>query len=362
MQFLVGIIDTVVGFSAVMLASSLLVMVTIRVLHYLANRRATGLTTLLASVHLKYREKVEPASRAGDVQQDVFVSDVLTHPLLFGGAAGASTPSLIGTQEAAERVDSITEAELILVIESFANGGLLPERWFFAPTTAGRSLYKYKLHVETWFKTAAARSRQEFAREAKQLSWLLSALVVAAVNLDAFELALAVHRSATGRSALMDATPGLLEMADRLAPPAEADGFEADRDALIEDLGSDLGQLNSLFNIPELELGWTHSRIVRSIQAYRAGSHQPAPSAKTALELVPQRGGIWPALSDPGEPSAYGVPPREPIGTFALFFEFGRWLVSIGASVFLVAQGPPFWADLIRSILTRTSQRVPRKE
>jgi hypothetical protein len=78
--------------------------------------------------------------------------------------------------------------------------------------------------------------------------------------------------------------------------------------------------------------------------------------------MVPQRGGIWPALSDVDDPRAYEPPPIQPIGFGALLFELVRWLAALGASVFLVAQGPPFWADLIRSVLTRTSSRVPRND
>lgn len=364
MQFLLGVVDTVVGFSAVMLAASLLVMLAIRVLHYLANRRATGLASLLGSVHLKYRNDADPAGRDGDAQQQMFVSDVLTHPLLFagGGSASPGSASQTGTRRAADRVEFITEEELLLVLQSFAAEGLLPERWFTDPNNTVRSFYRYKLHVGTWFKAVAGRSRQDFAREAKKLSWLFSATVVALVNLDAFELASAVHRSASTQAALADAAPGLLEMADRLAPAEGADGFEFDKEELLRDIGSDFGQLNSLLNIPELELGWTHSRIVRSIRAYRAQGRDQLTAPNTALETVPQRGGIWPHLSDIDDPAAYRPPPIRPIGLGTLLFELGRWLVALGVSVFLVAQGPPFWADLIRSILTRTNARVPRND
>jgi len=348
MQFLLEIVSTVVGFSAVMLAASLLVMLAIRVLHYLAHRRATGLASLLGAVHLKYRADLDPAARDGDAQQQMFVSDVLTHPLLLSAASRGALPtgpSQAATRQAAARAESITEQELVLVLKSFAQAGLLPERWFVDPDSTVRSLYKYELHVGSWFKAVADRSSQEFARESKKLSWLISALVVGLVNLDAFELALAVHRSASAQAALADANPGLLEMADRLAPAEGADGFEVDQEAHLQNLGSDFGQLNSLLDIPELELGWTHSRIVRSIRAFQAKDQaQPAPTP------------------DADDPAAYRPPPIQPIGLGALLIELGRWLVGLGAAVFLVAQGPPFWADLIRSILTRTNARVPRKD
>lgn len=352
MKLLLDLISALTAFSVVMLALSLLVMIIIRGLHFMANRRGRGLAEMLASLMFAYRGARGDVALAGDAAETQFVLDVLTHPLGCESSARAEAvcsraarlqeaprqPGAASKRAASERraladlaarVEQLTAAELKLIVSDCAQDRLLPERWFTDLPEKRRSLGDFQDYIDTRFAMADAASSRAFRAESKRLSLVLSALLVVVLNVDAFSVFESIQRSPELRRGLEEAAPGLLEMSERIAaaPPGEP-GHATQRGELVDEVTTDLTRLSSLLNEPKLAIGWDGSRIARAFCQHRGRCLQSA---------------------DP-------EPPTGP-----LFLELGRWMAGLLLAIWLIAQGPPFWADVLKRLLSWGPRRQAKE-
>lgn len=351
MDFLLRLIGTVIGFSVVMLACSLLVMAAVRLLHALANRRAKTMGEMLGAVINGYRASIGDQVELGDEQQMMFVLDVLTHRLQLPRQQLVLDPSRTTTAEGAvveaavaARGEQVRQADLTAIVRALAVQGKLPANWFRSVPASQLWVKPFIDYIETNFAQNERRTTAAFRREAERLSIVLSCFVVVVVNLDSLELAGTLWNSADSRSVLADAVPGLLEMEGRYpgVDEVEGAGFEDERHELVDGIKDDLVQLNSILGSADLNLGWQHGRITRVFCDYQARCGRSEPVIA---------GGV------PWDPAPFDA---SRMSLLTLCWELGRWLLSLGMSAWLVSLGAPFWADLLRSILTRAQGLVPR--
>jgi transcriptional regulator of acetoin/glycerol metabolism len=136
MNLLIQIAGTVIGFVTVMLATSLVVSVMVRVVHYLGNKRSKTLGEMLGGLNQAFRSDNGDHPQPGDAPQTAFVLDVLTYPTLHlsntqvaaSGRAGRYLDVQAKRQLLAARVEYISKENLIEIITrlSLADTTLLP--------------------------------------------------------------------------------------------------------------------------------------------------------------------------------------------------------------------------------------------
>jgi hypothetical protein len=201
---------------------------------------------------------------------------------------------------------------------------VLPGRWHHELEPENATFEAFKRHVDKWFAIAEGNSTEQFRRDSKRLVVALSALLVVVTNLDAIQLAMDLYTSAPLRDALADQANDLLNTASALGAtdPSRMTHLPADRIAWLNDGEIYLPQLNAVLNQPELNLGWTHSWIVRKwCKACSAPADQDLAAAGMS-----------------STPSDWA-------------FSLLRWLAGLALSTGLLSLGAPFWADQLKSFL-----------
>jgi len=346
MTLLLQVLGVSIAFSVIMLACGLLVTAGVRLLHALANQRARTLGEMVGAVISGYRRKIGDRVEAGDEQELAFVIDVLTHPLKRAEARLELDPARITSSKAASLEAAVAtqgaqlaQADLVTVVRALAVQGRLPTRWFRSAAAGSYSLPDFVDYIVTTFATSERQTTEQFRRDAARLSVVLSCILVVVANLDTVELTRVLWQGSAARDTLMTMAPALLEMEERTPDLNEAQGagLADERGKLIDGLDEDLMQLNSVLSLADLNLGWQHSRIVRVFCVYRG--------------LCDESGGPAAALTERNARAG---------SVSTLLWEMVRWLFGLGLSAWLVALGAPFWADVLRTVLSRAQNRVPR--
>jgi hypothetical protein len=333
MELIAQIVGTVLGFIVVMTAASLVVSIVVRFVHYLADKRSTSLSEMLGALNHGFRlhhgDRVSP----GDAAENRFVLDILTDPALHSMEAArtfdAASAQLGDADDPrrkllARRVDFISKESLLAIVERLSPQGVLPARWHYALAPEHATVNAFRDHLDKWFAIAEGNSTEQFRRDSKRLVVVLSALLVVVTNLDAIQLVTDLYHSAPLRDALANQANDLLQTASALGATdrAATANLPTDRVEWLNEGEIYLPQLNAVLNQPELNLGWTHSWIVRK-WCKACGASTDPDLAEAALS---------PTWSD-------------------WFVTLVRWLAGLALSTGLLSLGAPFWADQLKSFL-----------
>jgi hypothetical protein len=369
MNLMTQIASMVIGFVTVMLATSLVVSVLVRVVHYLGDKRSQTLGEMLGALNRAFRANAGDHVLSGDRPQTTFVLDVLSYPTLHLSSdlnavttKGTRYLDVQGQRKAlASRVEYLTEENLIEIVTrlSLADSKAvedpkdvapkdvlpkvdriedvqtkdgktkdvaLPARWFDRIEPRRATLGELTSYIRTWYKTVEDVGTQNFVLASRHLTAVLSCIVVVFLCLDGIELGVDLYRAP---AALTD------HLADQgstlLHSPTQAEAIHpsgqnaAERDPDLKDLESSLIQNNSLLNEPGLNLGWQNSWLVKELARVRR--------------------------NEPGAPTRG-----------ALVLDVLRWLVGLGTSCLLVSLGAPFWADQLSALLNLRNATAPPKK
>ncbi|MET0790180.1 MAG: hypothetical protein ABW061_01550, partial [Polyangiaceae bacterium] len=291
MNLMIQIAGMVIGFVTVMLAASLVVSVMVRVVHYLGNKRGKTLGEMLGGLNQAFRSDNGDLPQPGDAAQTAFVLDVLTYPTLHlsydrGATAGRAARYLdvqANRQALATRVEYLTEENLLQIVTRLSEADSkvptsvdveIPARWYGRLEPDRRTLGEFKAFISAWYKTVERVGTENFAVASRQLTAVLSCVVVVFLCLDGFQLGIDLFRASSQvKDHLAEQGIALLQsptQADAIHPAALP---TADRDALLKDIDSSLTQTNSVLNEPALNLGWQNSWLVKELIRYRR--HQP---------------------------------------------------------------------------------------
>ncbi len=330
MKMIFELVAMIAGFATVMLALSLLVMYVVRLGHFLTGQRGNGLVSMLGSVNTLYRRDLGDQADEGDQAQANFILDILTHPLMApqaghhplsprqreGRAAYRKAIQLAEQRKAIRREDLLSVVRLLC--EKGEGGTLaLPERWFVFVPPQKRNLRDFERFINGVFSTIEQASTTRFRLMSKRWSLLFSALLVVAVNLNSYEVFRAM-RQPDLRAALSQSQSALLEQADELGTEDQELWFEDvdESKRWLHEVEGDAIAINTLLNHEALGLGW-------------GGSHITEVFARAPLRAAPLSGNTLLSKHD-----------------FAM--EILLWLAGLVVSWLLLAQGPAFWADVLR--------------
>lgn len=193
-------LDTVIGFSTVMLAVSLLITTLTQAVLALLDTRGRNLRSGLK--HLITNTAPSLKSRATDLSQRI-----VTHPLICDSA------TMIGLWG---RATAIKREELIPVLDQVLKA---------TGTTTGVDSLKdgERRAIEQWFDSAMARSSQWFAMYSRWITIAIAIVVAFAMHLDALAVFKEIQRDRDTRarlavmsSTLLEESPGVLQRVDAL--------------------------------------------------------------------------------------------------------------------------------------------------
>jgi len=345
MSFLSQIFGTVIGFSAVMLTVSLVVMALVRVVQYLKRDRGKTLGEMLGSLNVGYRLAHGDQAQPGDDAQSAFVLDIMSFPTLhspatvqkFRSPAKSARGVVQGMDRLSQSVEYISQEDLILIIQRLAAlehdadaappwinapdpSAEVPPRWYGKLSPANRKLDVFIAYVKDWFETVEATTSERFKLATRRLTFTISCVVVVLVNIDSIKLVSNLYHSASARDEMSARAEGLLAMANNMGVAHTEGPPQTDREGLLKDVGGELTQLNTVLNIPDLEFGWESSWICKAWCTYQ--------SHCTSGEVTPkeQTRGDWILM---------GL----------------RWLVGLTVSCIMLSLGAPFWAGQLKNVL-----------
>ncbi len=330
MDMFLEFVSMVAGFSTVMLALSLLVMHGVRLGHYLSGQRGRGLVTMLGSINAIYRKYRGDQVEEGDQAQANFILDVLQHRIIDPepdrpalsprereGKVAHKTAISIAEHRQAVRRDDVTTAVRLLCEETQDGELVLPERWFLFVDAKKRTFSSFEQFMETTFASIERASTSRFRIMSKRWSMLLSAILVVILNLNAYALFQAMS-NAELRSALRQSEAALLGQVDEMGTPDEDKWFgDVDQSKRwLHEVSNQAALVNTMVSHEALGIGWGGSHITE------------------VFTRAPFR-----------EPSLLSGPP---LSCWAFIWEIVWWLAWLTFSWLLLAQGPAFWADVLR--------------
>jgi hypothetical protein len=341
MGFLAQILGVAAGFSAIMLTCSLVVMSLVRIVHYLQRRRGNTLGEMLGALSIGFRSSHADAAEPGDAAQVEFTLDVLAYPALHSPETVRRTMSpvisLSGTNEQRARlardIEYISVDDLIRIVQQYSaleRGATnandkeaalwdIPARWHVALPAEARKVGVFTAYIKDWFATVEGASAERFKIAARRLTITVSCILVVLLNLDGIALLSTLYKSGAVRDELANRSTAILAMADRLKVHSTETALPTNRDALLDGVSTDLLQLNTVLNQPELAIGWQASWISKEWCAYQG----KCASGDGALKKSRKE---W-------------------------VIDVFRWLAGLTLSGTLLSLGAPFWTTQLRDVL-----------
>jgi hypothetical protein len=304
------LIETAAAFAAVMLVASLFVSALVQAIQSGLRLRAAGLSDMLLTLIHNYTE-----IHGIDLDEEgekAFVEALVTHPLLHSRRTRKAARA--GTTRPIEYLD---QKDLIDLVKTEMTRTTKSAR---AVQKAVHDVEQFTRFVERWYETVGATASQHFKHRMRQLTLLVSCVVVVAFNFDGLQLIDALHSDSSQRTALAREIAAIQDTSRKLAPPrgaGEEPAFIASSDATLQALTREMNATSKLLEETGAGVGWQSSFIA---QRWRAHQRQEARSLDAR------------ALGD------------------AVL-----WLAGLVFSCVMLSLGAPFWATTLGSLVNLTN-------
>ena len=324
-------LDTVIGFSTVMLAVSLVITTLTQAVLALLDTRGRNLRSGLRHLIKNVAPSLEP--HAAKISQKI-----VTHPLICDSA------TMIGLWG---RATAIKKEELMPILDQVLKTA--------GPAHAAISLGKAERDaIEQWFDSAMARSSQWFAMYSRWITVAISIVVAFAMHLDALAVFRDIQRDRDTRarlavmsSTLLEESPGVLE---------RVDGLRQKYLAVIQDLlARERGRFNDAAAITEPPASrsaaeqWIddHARSDDDRKALK-GQFTTALNARIEGDFERAIDRFNTTRADLAATGLSLYPDQSHrVGDY---FSRGSHFWGIVASVLLLSLGAPFWFNMLKNV------------
>jgi hypothetical protein len=308
------LIETAAAFAAVMLVVSLFVSALVQAIQSGLGLRAAGLSDMLLTLVHNYGRL--HGRDLNEAEEREFVDAILTHPLLHtrrGRRPGAA--------KVARPIEYLDRDDLIDLVKAEMK----------RTTKSGRAVQKavhdvddFTAFVERWYETVGATASQYFKHRMRQLTLLVSCLVVVIFNFDGVHLITDLHRDEAHRAAIAQEIKAIQESSIRLGA-RRGEGGEvpllASTDPEIERLKGAMDRTSKILEASSVGVGWQSSFIAERWSAHR--------------ERIAKN----PALPPDGE----------------MMGDVVLWLMGLLFSCVMLSLGAPFWATTLGSLVNLTN-------
>ncbi|WP_438022057.1 hypothetical protein [Sorangium sp. So ce233] len=348
---MIPLLETALAFALIMLTASLFVSAVVQVIINVGRYRSCVLIHMLRSLIHGFRtfhrdpEVVDPvtgrpapdALSRNEACEMRFVHEVLADPVLHARsaklAAGSDPARLALLVEYIDADDLITiAAGASVAVDAEGRERLLPGRWVSCgqggavETKRYATLEQFSAYVRRWFPTLEGTASQTFKQRARQLTLLVSMMVVLLFNFDGFRVLARLHENGASRAQVVAQADTVMTTAARLGErPSTQRAPDEIRDATLEDFRLEMQKTATLLDEANLGIGWQESWIVERFCAYRGDSPAASP---TALQLL-----------------------RD-----TLF-----WLAGLAFSCGMLSLGAPFWVTTFSRLIQMRNEVQHRK-
>ena len=307
------LIETAAAFAAVMLVVSLFVSAMVQAIQSGLGLRAAGLTDMLLTLIHNYTEI--HGIDLDEEGENAFVEAIVTHPLLHSRRTGKAARA-----GAARPIEYLDQNDLVDLVRTEMTRSTKSAR---AVQKAVNDVEQFTRFVERWYETVGATASQYFKHRMRQLTLLVSCVVVVSFNFDGLHLIGDLHRDSSQRSALAREITAIQDASRRLSPPraGEEPAVKASSDATLEALTRELSTTSTLLKETDVGIGWQSSFIA---QRWRAHHDQGNPSEARALDA-------------------------------RLVGDAMLWLAGLVFSCVMLSLGAPFWATTLGSLVNLTN-------
>ncbi|XXX79326.1 hypothetical protein WMF30_11180 [Sorangium sp. So ce134] len=346
---MIPLLETALAFAMIMLTASLFVSAVVQVIVNVGHIRSCVLIHMLRSLMQGFRashrdpEVVDPATgrpaqgmlARNEACELRFAHEVLSDPVLH--ARGAKLTYSSEPERLALLVEYIDVEDLISIATSAsvaADGDgrelLLPSRWvscgqggYGAPKRYA-TLDQFSAYVRRWFPTLEGTASQTFKQRVRQLTLLVSMMLVVLFNFDGFQVLARLHQSGAARAQVAAHADTVMVTAARLGerPAGAPDELP---DTTLEELGLEAQKTATLLDEANLGIGWQKSWIVDRFRAYRGDLLAPAP---TSIQL---------------------------------FRDTLLWLAGLAFSCGMLSLGAPFWVTTFARLIQMRNEVQHRK-
>jgi hypothetical protein len=287
---------------------------------------------MVGSLNVGYRRRHSDPAEAGDRPSTQFVVDVLTFPALHPSknlSPAAPASARFGQRSKLSRsVEYISKDDLIAIVcrlsgVTYVEGepvpdAVLPANWYGGLPDDALQLEPFVAYIDDFFETAEGVSSDDFTASTKRLTRVLALIVVAVLNLNAFDLAKSLYTNrpdpgTTTDNANQALAVDVAALHPEPMPPPERQGYLSGQSAELRLIGS-------LLDDPSYSLGWQHSWVARA----------------------------WCVADKACPPSTAVVVPTT---TFGWLWNYFLWFLGLATSFVLVSLGAPFWAERLEQLL-----------
>ncbi|WP_433926432.1 hypothetical protein AB3662_26280 [Sorangium cellulosum] len=346
---MIPLLETALAFALIMLTASLFVSAVVQVIINVGRYRSCVLIHMLRSLIHGFRtfhrdpEVVDPvtgrpapdALSRNEACEMRFVHEVLADPVLHARSAklvaGSDPARLALLVEYIDADDLISiAAGASVAVDAEGRERLLPGRWVSCgqggavETKRYATLDQFSAYVRRWFPTLEGTASQTFKQRARQLTLLVSMMVVLLFNFDGFRVLARLHEHGASRAQVIAQADTVTTTAARLGERPQRAPDELG-DATLEDFRLEMQKAATVLDEANLGIGWQESWIVARFCAYRGESPAASP---TALQLV-----------------------RD-----TLF-----WLAGLAFSCGMLSLGAPFWVTTFSRLIQMRNEVQHRK-
>ncbi|WP_437529641.1 hypothetical protein WME79_48140 [Sorangium sp. So ce726] len=343
------LLETALAFALIMLTASLFVSAVVQVIINVGRYRSLVLIHMLRSLIHGFRafhrdpDVVDPATgrpahdalSRNEACEKRFAHEVLADPVLHARSAklvyGSDPEQLARLVEYIDADDLITiAAGAAVTVDGDGRERLLPSRWVSCSQgdsgAAKRyaTIERFSAYVRRWFPTLEGTASQTFKQRARQLTLLVSMMLVVLFNFDGFQVLARLHQNGAARAQVVAQADTVMTSATRLGerPAGAPDELP---DTTLEHFGLEAQKTATLLDEANLGIGWQESWIVKRFSAYR-GDILAAPP--TSLEIL-----------------------RD-----TLF-----WLTGLAFSCGMLSLGAPFWVTTFSRLIQLRNEVQHRK-
>jgi hypothetical protein len=305
------LIETAAAFAAVMLVASLFVSAIVQALQSAMGLRARGLEDMLLTLIHNYAE-LHDEEGLSPAEEQAFVQAIVNHPLLHSKQAQTpKSPRGVPRPGAQRRIEYLDQDDLLALVRMEMNREDGRGHKDVVKRTVS-NLEEFVAFVERWYETVGATASQYFKHRMRQLTLLVSCLVVVLFNFDGLHLIGDLHRDGTQRAALTREIEALHDTSRSLESKPAGDTLAAELQALKREMN----ETSKLLRESGVDVGWQSSFIARRLR--EGPDHEHPGYARLAGELL-------------------------------------LWLAGLGFSCVMLSLGAPFWATTLGSLVNLTN-------
>lgn len=367
------LIETAIAFIVLMLAASLFVSAMVQILVNAGRYRSRTLVDMLRSLMHGFRvfhndpRVVDAQTGRADLDDDgpefEFVKYVLRDPVLH--ARGQTIAYQADDERLSQMVEYIDEDDLVALaynaakspgqtalgatevaamkdpshvrsVEGAESDLLLPDAWVRRDrsnpaATSYATTANFAAYVGRWFNTIEGTATQQFKRQIRHLTLIVSMTTVVLLNIDGVQVLRELYRNGAARAAVAAQAREVQTVATRLGvlgAPAATDLPVDQASTSYSDLGLELEKTGTLLGEAGIGIGWQDSWITRRWCSYRGQC----------------------ALGD--------APPTRSM----LIRDTLLWMFGLAFSCVMLSLGAPFWVTTLSRLINMKNEVQSRKE